>query len=247
MATEQRDVKILAWPEGPATLEHKFSKDSPCPVSIRFGTDPANVAIMTTPEHPLNVDMDMHLSTDKPVPICIKICEPICVKSEYVIGIDIFDRPVGTISLKGLTRIFNCREEQVPEVKKTCVDFSGLKEPMEIKTSITYESLVFAPIGNPLRIRTFGEPEGRPKMTFPPEGMRITFPFPVKDVDCIINNYAGNDITVSAYSDSTLLGSTVATIHNEVKTVSLNYSMITSAEIKGGNNESGLVQVCYYS
>ena len=45
------------------------------------------------------------------VPVCIKLCEPICAESKYEIGIEIFDRPVGKITVGGLTRFFNCRDK----------------------------------------------------------------------------------------------------------------------------------------
>lgn len=61
-------------------------------------------------------------STDQPatnvvivrdtVPVCIKLCEPICADSRYEIGIDIFDRPVAKITVAGTTRFYNCREKQ---------------------------------------------------------------------------------------------------------------------------------------
>jgi hypothetical protein len=46
------------------------------------------------------------------VPVCIKLCEPICAESRYEIGIDIFERPVAKITIGGLTRFYNCREKQ---------------------------------------------------------------------------------------------------------------------------------------
>ena len=112
MATEERLVKILAWPEQPAKLSHQFESGTPCPVSIGFEPAPAHVSIETTPKTPLYVDMAMRLSAEKPVPICIRLCEPICAESEYTIGIQIFDRPVATITLRGKTRFFNCEEKE---------------------------------------------------------------------------------------------------------------------------------------
>lgn len=48
----------------------------------------------------------------EPLPVCIKVCEPICAQSDYTVGITIFDRPVASITLQGLTRIFNCAERE---------------------------------------------------------------------------------------------------------------------------------------
>ena len=93
---EEHDVKIVSWPESPATVGHRF--ESPAEVTINS-------------DRPFNFDMDMRLSAKEAVPVCIKVCEPICVRSEYTIGIDIFDRPVANITLRGQTVILNCRDE----------------------------------------------------------------------------------------------------------------------------------------
>jgi hypothetical protein len=81
-------------------------------VTLRsWPTDPVNVAMANPPERPFNVNMNMSLLTREVIPLCIKVCEPICARSEYTIGIDIFDRPVAAITVKGQTRLFNCKEE----------------------------------------------------------------------------------------------------------------------------------------
>jgi hypothetical protein len=83
------NVKILSWPDGRALLEHQFD-----------------------PDRPANVNMAMNLTAKEAVPVCIKVCEPICARSEYVVSIEIFDRPVATIKLAGQTTIFNCRDQE---------------------------------------------------------------------------------------------------------------------------------------
>ena len=45
------------------------------------------------------------------VPVCIKLCEPVCAESRYEIGITVFDKPLATITIAGQTRFFNCREK----------------------------------------------------------------------------------------------------------------------------------------
>jgi hypothetical protein len=109
-ATQNQNISIISWPKGVANLEHSF-KESPCPVSITFENPPANVVLKTNPEQPLDVMMTMNVATREALAVCLKICEPICAKSEYTIGIDIFDHPVAVITLRGLTRLFNCKEE----------------------------------------------------------------------------------------------------------------------------------------
>lgn len=67
-----------------------------------------DVKIVSFPD----LNMAMNLTAREPVPVCIKVCEPICARSEYVVSIEIFDRPVATIKLAGQTTIFNCRDSQ---------------------------------------------------------------------------------------------------------------------------------------
>lgn len=72
------------------------------------------VHIVEWPKEPLsmNAAMDATLTVRGEVPVCIRVCEPICARSEYSIGITIFDRPVATISIAGETRIYNCDEKR---------------------------------------------------------------------------------------------------------------------------------------
>lgn len=111
MEKQETFVSIVAWPKEPAQLEHHFVLEKPCPVSILFDKTPANVVVQTSPEQPLHVDMNMNVIARQVIPLCIKVCEPICARSEYTIAIDIFDRPVAAITVKGQTRLFNCKEE----------------------------------------------------------------------------------------------------------------------------------------
>lgn len=110
---DEHDVRIVGWPEEPARLTHQFRSEEPCPVSVQFNEAPANVVIHTNPGERIDVDMAMNLRVKDVLPVCIKMCEPLCAKSEYVIGITIFDRPVATITVSGLTRLFNCRDREV--------------------------------------------------------------------------------------------------------------------------------------
>lgn len=108
---DDTDVRILEWPKEPAYLEHSFRADEPCAVAVQFAKTPAHVLVASLPERPLTVNMSMNLAAKQPLPICIKLCEPICVDSDYVIDITLFDRPIISISVKGRTRIYNCNEE----------------------------------------------------------------------------------------------------------------------------------------
>ena len=62
------------------------------------------VTIVAMPDEPVG------MVVRETVPVCIKLCEPICARSEYEIGVTVFDRPVATIKVAGLTRFFNCEK-----------------------------------------------------------------------------------------------------------------------------------------
>jgi len=110
---EEKIVRIVEWPREQALeLRHDFAGKTPCPVRIQFDPAPAHMAVDAWPEKPLQVDMNMHLDAREPIPVCIKMCEPICVQSDYKIAIDIFDRPVASIVISGMSRIFNCRQQE---------------------------------------------------------------------------------------------------------------------------------------
>ena len=105
-------LRILEWPAGPALLRHGFDADSaPLPVALQFGPSPVNVMLAAPPGQPLVVAMGMNLAARQPLPICIKLCDPICIDSDYTVAITLFDRPIISITIKGRTRLFNCGEE----------------------------------------------------------------------------------------------------------------------------------------
>jgi hypothetical protein len=108
---EEQQVHIVSWPPEPAQLEHHFRQDENVPVSISFENTPARVVIASLVDHPLGVNMNMVLRAPETLPLCVRLCEPICADSNYTIGISIFDRPVITITIRGTTRLFGCREE----------------------------------------------------------------------------------------------------------------------------------------
>jgi hypothetical protein len=68
------------------------------------------VRIVAWPDQPVSVrqSSDQTISFRGEIPVCIRVCEPICARSDYSIGITVFDRPVATITVSGQTRIQNC-------------------------------------------------------------------------------------------------------------------------------------------
>ena len=100
MATDETVLRITQWPDGPAQLVHSFNSATPAAVTISTGKG-----------DPMQVEMNMLLSSRESVKLCVSVCEPICAQSEYTIGIDVFDRPVASITLRGTTRLFNCSDK----------------------------------------------------------------------------------------------------------------------------------------
>jgi hypothetical protein len=109
---EDRNITIASWPEKPASLEHRFDPNTPCPVSIHFTDTAAQILVATDPKTPLDVNMNMTVSAREAVPICIKLCEPICARSDYTIGLNVFDNAFATITLRGITQIAPCGDEK---------------------------------------------------------------------------------------------------------------------------------------
>ncbi len=243
MEEKQHKVHIVTWPKEPARLKHSFESNEPCPVSVKFEKDPANVVVSTTPENPLAVNMDMSVKAREAIPICIKVCEPICARSDYFIGITIFDRPTAGINVRGETRIVNCREDDKP--RRICMNFQEFKGGEFFAAPFTHHDLTFAPLGAQLRTVTFGAPAGTVKLAFPKEGVRVEFPGAVNNIRLTLNNYSGPTLDVTAFSGSAAAEHITVPIQNEVREVNLSASGVTSVEIKGGNNEAAIVEICY--
>ena len=109
---DEREVRVQAWPDIPAKLEHQGAEGNPVKMRVGFDPEPpATVVLRTQPEGALDVQMAMQLLAERPVPLCIRLCEPICVTSEYRIAVDIFDRPVMNVTVRGTTRFAECDDE----------------------------------------------------------------------------------------------------------------------------------------
>jgi hypothetical protein len=101
---DEASVRIVAWPKEPAQLRHEFDPEQPVPLRLAFEDTPAQVLIGAREPIPL----DMRLAARDDIPLCIKICEPICAQSEYTITLDIFDRPVALVTVRGRTTLAAC-------------------------------------------------------------------------------------------------------------------------------------------
>lgn len=254
----EQNVTIVAWPKDPAKLEHQFDESTPCPVKVSFGEAPAHVAVHFSPDERMQVDMNMAVAVRQQIPICIRLCEPICASSDYTVGISVFDTPVFSIRLQGLTRLFNCRDGATPEPqpRQACVDFLARKLGETFSTGFTVDSVAFAPVAEALQIANFGDPPGRSKLEFPPAGVRIMFAQSVRDVRITLCNVGNStdythvdtdwqrvDFRISGSADPPAEVSEV--IVNTVKEVSLPGRGVSSVEVRHGNGRAALVRVCY--
>lgn len=241
---EDSTIRIEAWPKDQhLRLAHLFEDGEPCPVKVGFD-GPLDVQVATG-EKPLDVAMAMQVSARQPVPLCISLCEPICAKSDYRIDIAIFDQPVANILVRGLTRLFNCKDE--PNVgKEICVDMNRLKPDQELPAgTVIGDGIKLTPLGGgDLRAVTWGDPAGATKVTFPTAGVRIDLPEPAAQLRLTVNCYAGMSLDFTLYGGTVVLEQRSEPYSNEVKTLIFNRSGITAVEIKGGMNEAAIVEIC---
>jgi hypothetical protein len=108
---QENHVSIISWPGEPAKVEHNLKLEEVCPVSIHIDKQPLNVEIHSSADEQLNMNMDVNVGVKEAVPICIRLSEPICARSEYIIGIDIFDKPFAGVTFRGQTMLFNYQDE----------------------------------------------------------------------------------------------------------------------------------------
>ena len=252
-----QQVTIVGWPKEPAKLAHEFNQSSPCPVTVSFETTPAQVALHFPKGERMQVDMNMALAVRRQIPVCIRLCEPICASSDYTIGINVFDTPVFSVRLKGLTRLFNCRDQSAPTTRpeQTCVDFTARKVGEQFDAAFSVGDVTFAPLAGGLQIANFGDPQGQPKLEFPADGVRISFAQPVGEVRVTLCNYPSSKeydhVDTSGQSVAfRVVGSdgpsTVnATIANAADEVVLSGNDISSVEVRHGASRAALVRVCY--
>jgi hypothetical protein len=106
---EERDVRIIALPEEPLRAVHHADKGF-LPVRVGFDATPLMTRVVSG-ERLVRVAMDMAVHADDAVSLCITLCEPLCVTSDYAITLAIFDRPVATIRVRGITRLARCGDE----------------------------------------------------------------------------------------------------------------------------------------
>src|ERR1043165_1925264 len=109
MADDQ-NITIKQWPDKPLALNHDY-QGKPVPLTLGFDAAPIHVRVADE-DGPIKVAMAMQVAAERPLPLCISLCEPICARSVYRIDFSIFGNPFGTVVIQGLTRLFNCGDEK---------------------------------------------------------------------------------------------------------------------------------------
>ncbi len=108
---EENIVHIVEWPKDQAAiLEHHFPK----PVDINI-PNPVGLNMYNSEDKPLYLNMNM-LGGRSGLPICIKLCEPICAESNYKISLNLMGQPFAEIVVQGITRLFNCNDKATSTV-----------------------------------------------------------------------------------------------------------------------------------
>lgn len=242
---EEHDIRITQWPKQKALLEHYFKLDEPCPVSIFFEEKPAHVKVGNEKGESFDVDMNMNLKVTETIPVCIKVCEPICAVSDYTVGIQLFGQPFVAIKVNGKTRIEPCASVQQPQ--SICVDFSKVDPKQNVQIPTTVQGIQFTPLNDSSqqKFTTMGNPAGVNKLSIPNEGMRIDFPDAVNNVELTIVNFGNPVIQINAFNNSNMISNQTEMIQNNTATISVNGTNITAIEIKGGSNEAALYNVCF--
>jgi hypothetical protein len=240
---DNRDVRILTWPEGPATLWHAGEDEQP--VRLRFAMDPEpplGVALRT--DDPLDVRMRLDVAGREPVALCIDVGEPICATSDYRVGVDVFDQSVAAVAVRGTTRVERCAGR--PEPAEMCRRFDEVETgeagvPAVRSGEVRLRSLS----GGVLRAIRSESPEGVTAVFFPEAGVRVDLPGPCQGVRLGVRN-GGSELTVRVLGDGGgRADRTVGATGDAVATIELDEDSVTAVELRGGNNEAGVVEVCY--
>lgn len=244
---EEKHIRILEWPKEKAKLEHYFQVDKPCPVSIIFEENPAHVHLKTDPDRPLDVNMDMNLKAVDDIPLCIKICEPICATSNYEIGINLLGSPLASITVNGRTVLAECKDTGEPVNEKECIDFIDADPKKDIKPPYKDKTVTINPlsVSGPFVFSTSGAPAGQMKLKIPDTGLVLLFEQPVNNLELLVTNYGNPTIQFTTFRNNTVLQDTTEIIENRQQIVMLPDGPVDQIHIKGGSNEASLSSVCY--
>ncbi|HYN33137.1 MAG TPA: hypothetical protein VES40_10975 [Ilumatobacteraceae bacterium] len=209
----QQDVTINAWPD---------------PLAITHRTDPDQ-----TPQ----VDMNMTMRADKPVPVCFTLCEPICARSDYSIGLSIFDNPVVRIRVVGETRIAACGDKHdQPPRRPDCVDFATLKRGSKLNEKFQHDGAVIE-AAHPIEVVDAGGTTG---VRVPQGGLRVTFPTAV--TGSTVRLLAANEAAVEGRSGDSLVTTVKVDGSPAIQQIDVPGLSLTTVSVEGEGTI--VVEVC---
>jgi hypothetical protein len=237
---EECDVRLLTWPPDPVVLEHHGS-DEAVQLRVTFDDEQPAAVVLRAGDEPLDVRMRLELSAARPVPLCIDVCRPLCATSDYTVGVTIFDRPVARISVVGTTRIERCTDR--PEPVETCVSLAEGSTPEEGAAVVPAGEARLRALDGRLHARPSAE-AGRVAVFFPDTGLRVQLPVPSHDVRLLLVNGGAPELAVRVLGDAGQLGVRADRVQG-TGTVRVKEVGVTAVEIRGGNAEAGVLEVCW--
>jgi hypothetical protein len=210
----QQDVTIAAWPQDPLTITHR-----------------------TSPDETPSLDMNMTMRADRPVPVCFTLCEPICARSDYSIGLSIFDNPVVRIRVVGETRIQPCGDKhERPPSRPDCVDFATLKRGSKYASSFEHDGVTVVP-AEPTDVV---DASGTTGIRVPPGGIRVIFPQPI--TGATIRLLARQEASVEGRAGDSLVTSVKVDLSDAIQQIDVPGLALTAIAVDGEG--AVLVEVC---
>jgi hypothetical protein len=245
LAMEENKVRIVEWPKSKAFLEHTFQLDKPCPVSILFEDKPVPVEVNTDQKKPMNVAMNMAVSAKEAIPVCIKICEPICAVSDYKVGITLFGQPLAEIGVKGTTRLAACEDNEKQE--RICLRFEDCKSGKVAKSPYNRDGVTYSTQSATVRFVSLIGPPTPTQMLIENDLLRLDFDEPVSQLELSVANFGDPIISIEALSGETQLFSDQIAIQNSQQKILVPVDNVKTILLSGGSNEAGLIELCFDS
>lgn len=253
--------------DGPATLQGVTFEPVKSPIPIRSVGQSAETAlcfgrpglVVTAPESVEEMDLEIHAETGLNIEISVYTSEGLARQtveslppgtSELTVRQDGLIRVALRATAPGacLLAVSLCLPEvETPEEpQRLCVDFRALTADFATSEAFAVQGMTFAPLGpSSLRVIFWGDPQGVQKLGFERVGVRVEFPFAAARAVLAVMAYGGGQgLTIDAFAGATLLSTTTRPATNGPATVTLEGDGMTALEIRGGDNEAGLIALC---
>lgn len=137
-------------------------------------------------------------------------------------------------------------EEEVPEEKERCVDFTDLKEGTRLDIRFEKGGFIFTALDQKSQnIISWGVPSGKAKLNVKQNGVEVKFPQSVSQVVAHVAQYTSQPMQLEAYQDGTVISQAESpNVQNTLHTLVVKGRDITRVILKGGGNEAMLFKIC---